>query len=72
MSKSTQPTVPADRYEVYVVDDYTDKTGEEKSNWTRIGSAWPHKDGKGFNAELRALPVSGKLVLRRYEAQPQT
>jgi len=71
MSKNKQPTATTDRYDVYVVDEYTDKTGEEKSNWTRIGIAWPHKDGKGFNAELRALPVSGKLVIRRYEAQEQ-
>jgi hypothetical protein len=69
MSKNNTPAPAQDRYDVYVVDDYKDKTGEEKSNWTRIGTAWPHKDGKGFNAELRALPVSGKLVLRRYEAQ---
>ena len=69
MSKNNQAAPGHDRYDVYVVDDYKDKTGEEKSNWTRIGTAWPHKDGKGFNAELRALPVSGKLVLRRYEAQ---
>ena len=69
MSKNKQPTAAADRFDVYVVDDYKDKTGEEKSHWTRIGTAWPHKDGKGFNAELRALPVSGKLVLRRYEPQ---
>jgi hypothetical protein len=71
MSKNKQPTGAADRYDVYVVDEYKDKTGEEKSNWTRVGTAWPHKDGKGFNAELRALPVSGKLVIRRYEPQEQ-
>ena len=69
MSKTNQPTGTPDRYDVFVVDEYKDRTGEEKANWTRIGSAWPHKDGKGFNAELRALPVSGKLVLRRYEPQ---
>ena len=72
MSKNNLPSGTADRYDVYVVDDYKDKAGEEKSNWTRIGSAWPHKDGKGFNAELRALPFSGKLVIRRYEPQAQT
>jgi hypothetical protein len=32
--------------------------------WTRIGSAWPHKDGKGFNLNLSALPVNGRIVLR--------
>jgi hypothetical protein len=69
MSKNLPSPTSAERFDVFIVDEYKDKTGEEKSNWTRIGSAWPHKDGKGFNAELRALPVSGKLVLRRYETQ---
>lgn len=32
--------------------------------WTRVGSAWPHKDGKGFNITLSALPVNGRVVLR--------
>ena len=31
--------------------------------WTRVGSAWLHKDGKGFNITLSALPVNGRLVL---------
>jgi hypothetical protein len=33
--------------------------------WTPIGSAWPHKDGKGFNLQLAALPATGgRIVLR--------
>jgi hypothetical protein len=34
--------------------------------WTRVGSAWPHKDGKGLNIVLAALPANGRLVLREY------
>ena len=34
--------------------------------WTRVGSAWAHKDGKGFNVVLSALPVNGRLVLRTF------
>jgi hypothetical protein len=35
--------------------------------WTRCGSAWPHKDGKGLNVQLpTGLAVSGRLVLREY------
>ena len=26
----------------------------------------PHKDGKGFNVVLSALPVNGRLVLRTF------
>lgn len=40
-------------------------TGEgESAFWTKIGAAWPPDDGKGFNVELIALPVSGRLVIR--------
>ena len=33
--------------------------------WTRIGAAWAHQDGQGFNLSLAAVPHSGRLVLRR-------
>lgn len=36
----------------------------DEAFWTRVGSAWPHKDGKGFNITLSALPVNGRIVLR--------
>ncbi|NMG39764.1 hypothetical protein GRZ55_10970 [Chelativorans sp. ZYF759] len=32
--------------------------------WTRIGGAWAHRDGQGFNLTLAALPLSGRLVVR--------
>lgn len=35
-----------------------------KKYWTEIGVAFEHKDGHGFNIELVALPVNGKIVLR--------
>lgn len=53
-SNSKKPT-----HEAFVV------TGEgESAFWTKLGAAWPHDDGKGFNVELIALPVSGRLVIR--------
>lgn len=40
-------------------------TGEgESAFWTKIGAVWPHDDGKGFNIELIALPINGRLVVR--------
>lgn len=36
----------------------------EKSYWTRFGSAWAHADGKGFNIQVVASPLDGKIVLR--------
>lgn len=45
-------------------------TGEGKQAfWTRIGSAWPHQGGEGFNIDLNALPVNGRIVLMLPKAE---
>jgi len=36
----------------------------KKSSWSKIGVAWAHKDGKGFDIRMDAFPVDGRLVLR--------
>lgn len=62
-AKKNKPT-----HTVYLVRDYTDKTtGEAKSDWTEIGVAWLHKDGKGFDIKLFAVPLDGKIVMRLIE-----
>jgi hypothetical protein len=46
-------------FEAFVVD------GDGKDAfWTKIGAAWPHEDGKGFNVQLVALPANGRIALR--------
>lgn len=30
---------------------------------TRIGAAFPHKEGPGFNVELKSIPLDGRIVL---------
>jgi hypothetical protein len=38
--------------------------GEEKSSYTKVGVAFPHKKGEGFNLKITAgIAVSGDLVL---------
>jgi hypothetical protein len=32
--------------------------------WTRIGSAWAHADGNGFNIQLDTMPLDGRVTLR--------
>ncbi len=32
--------------------------------WTRIGSAWQHADGKGFNIQIESVPLDGRISLR--------
>jgi hypothetical protein len=40
-----------------------DREGQ-KGFWTRIGSVWPHGDGKGFNIQLDVVPLDGRITLR--------
>lgn len=42
----------------------------ERGFWTRIGSAFPHQDGEGFNLRLDALPLDGKLVILPPKEEP--
>lgn len=37
----------------------------ESSYWTKIGAAWAHENGEGFNIQLTALPLDGRLVVRK-------
>lgn len=35
-----------------------------KGFWTRIGSAWAHADGNGFNIQIECVPLDGRISLR--------
>jgi hypothetical protein len=57
----TKPTSKAPTHIAYHVRD----GGEGKKGFfTRIGAAWPHKDGKGFNIQLDVAPLDGRISLR--------
>jgi hypothetical protein len=43
---------------------YHVREGADKGFWTRIGAAWAHKDGKGFNVQLETVPLDGRITLR--------
>jgi hypothetical protein len=58
-TSSKRPTHTA-----YSVRDYQ-KNGQSESDWTRIGVAWAHRDGDGFDIHLDALPVNGRVALRK-------
>jgi hypothetical protein len=51
-----------------------DRGAQQTAIWTRIGAAWQHEKGDGFNIELEALPLNftGKLVLRTPKAETET
>ena len=44
----------------------------QKSYWTRIGRLFPHKDGKGYDLVLNALPINGRIVVRQEEPKEET
>jgi hypothetical protein len=54
------------RLNVFTVTEFdapTDKDRNAKArSWTRVGVAFPHKEGMGFNIQLNALPTNGTLV----------
>ena len=58
-------------HKVFVVEDREGEGADNDAFWTRIGSAWPHKDGKGLNLVLSALPINGRLVLREYTPEDE-
>jgi hypothetical protein len=58
-------------HKVFVVEDREGEGDDNDAFWTRIGSAWPHKDGKGLNLVLSALPINGRLVLREYTPEDE-
>jgi hypothetical protein len=54
---------PAPTYlNVFTVEEY-ENNGKTQKKWTRIGAAFPHKEGPGLSIELRAFPVDGRLVV---------
>jgi len=48
----------------HVKDTTTGEHGEKRGVWTRVGAAWPNKDGRGFNVVLDVVPLDGRLILR--------
>jgi hypothetical protein len=62
MSDSTNTTT-APKTPSHVAYQVRDREGQ-KGFWTRIGSVWPHADGKGYSVQLDAVPLDGRITLR--------
>ena len=58
----------APSFDIVTVRGYTDRTGEERAAYTRIGAAWPREKG-GFRLRLDALPLHETIFLfeRRHD-----
>ncbi len=62
MAKSTN-TQSASKAPSHVAYHVREREGD-KGFWTRIGAAWPHADGNGFNVQFDVIPLDGRIVLR--------
>lgn len=47
----------------HIVYHVRDRNGQ-KGFWTRIGAAWAHADGQGFNVQVDCVPLDGRLSIR--------
>ena len=47
---------------VFIVEEFETASGKGR-NWTKVGVAFLHSEGIGFNIELKAFPRDGKLVV---------
>ncbi len=45
------------------VDEFKTAAGTLRRSWTKVGVAFPHADGRGYNLELKAFPRDGRLVM---------
>lgn len=44
----------------------------QNANWMPIGAAWLHRDGQGFSINCDAIPLQGRIVMRRIrDKQPE-
>lgn len=64
MTTTNRPT-----YGVYQVEE---GKGDRKGFWTKVGAAWPHEKGDGFSIKLTCLPLDGRLVVRKLDANDKT
>jgi hypothetical protein len=60
---SGHPAPASNHLFAYTVQEYDGPDGKKARSWTRIGVAFPHKDGTGFNVELHSMPLDGRIVL---------
>lgn len=49
-----------------------DRGPEKDAAWNRVGAAWRHRDGKGYDLQLDATPVDGRVTLREQRRDEYT
>lgn len=63
-STSTPATErPDSKAPAFIAWTVTDKPGG--TYWQKLGAGWHHRDGKGLTVQLDAMPIDGRVVLRK-------
>ncbi|NEO33493.1 MAG: hypothetical protein F6K36_24325 [Symploca sp. SIO3C6] len=60
-NKESTSTKKKPTHEVFQVID----AGGDNKYWNRIGAAWLHDDEAGVSVVLNAVPIDGRLVIRK-------
>ena len=68
----TKSAAPAITYLNFFTVEEFESNGKKAKRWTKIGAAFPHKEGPGFSIELRAFPVDGRLVVLPPDGEEET
>ena len=70
MTESLQKQPSASKAPTHIAYQVRDRQGGE-AIWTRIGSAWQHADGNGFNVQIETVPLDGRIILRVPAGKPE-
>ena len=63
-SENGQDEAPRGKKPDLIAYDVRDVEGRKEAVWNTVGAVWLHKDGKGADVLLHALPLTGRIVLR--------
>ncbi len=63
MSNTETTTTTTSKSPSHLVYHVRDRNGQ-KGFWTRIGAAWAHADGQGFNVQIDCVPLDGRITIR--------
>lgn len=63
-SENDQDQAPRGKKPDLIAYDVRDVEGRKEAVWNTVGAVWIHKDGKGADVLLHAVPLSGRIVLR--------
>jgi hypothetical protein len=64
MTDSNKAQSAKSKFPSHIAYHVRDRAEGGEAFWTRIGSAWAHADGNGFNLQIETVPLNGRITLR--------